>query len=425
MTTASVLALPGSFSLTAKTLADANFNEKLNLLLSSKNRTKQQSQKTVDLAGYYIKVTCDLNAHVTKTLNGNNTGADTDVHGETGVADDMFEFEALSIADTDFSGNINPQNKYMSLATQQGTKANGKLWNNASAFSEYRLKHFESNFELGRITLKSDAVPGATISGTTQWAVKQSIETEELPGNDNDGFTAKNLLVMPAPTVNEIVGTGNLVASIEENVTEAQYLHLTATAGVDENGQATELNTAKQGTAFGNDSKYTTNGADNSWVATADQADIDQLEDKLGLNVSAAEIAAAYADQIAAVKTATSDLTNKKIITEWSVSIPRIGGASSLFSQHARAIYNTRGGTDDKTGTPNLFRSEDKIVIVHPDNVEETNRIKPGEPITHDLVLTVKDYAGVTRTLVDHSKQFNGQNDLIKDDALRFILEQA
>ena len=254
--TTSVLALPGTFSLTAKSLSDANFNETLNLLLSSKNRTTAQSQKDVDLAGYYIKVTCNLNAHVTKTLNGNNA----DPAGETGVADDMFEFEALNISQADFKEEIDAQNRYMSTLTgvQQGTKADGKLWNDANAFSEYRLKHFTSNFELGRITLDSSNVPGATVSGTTRWAVKQSIQTEELPGTA--GFSAKNLLVMPAPTVTEEVGAGNLVASIEEDVTAAQYLHLTATAGVNNEGNATELDKSTQSGAFGIDSKYDANG---------------------------------------------------------------------------------------------------------------------------------------------------------------------
>ena len=408
--TTSVLALPGSFSLTAKSLSDANFNETLNLLLSSKNRTTAQSQKDVDLAGYYIKVTCNLNAHVTKTLNGNNA----DPAGETGVADDMFEFEALNMAQTDFSDDINPQNKYMSEATAQGTKADGKLWNDANAFSEYRLKHFTSNFELGRITLDSSNVPGATVTGTTRWAVKQSIQTEELPGTA--GFSAKNLLVMPAPTVTEEVGAGNLVASIEEDVTAAQYLHLTATAGVNNEGNATELDKSTQSGAFGIDSKYDANGNDNSWVSTSDQTDIDQLEDKLGLNVSKDEIASAYATQIANVVSASSGLANKKIITAWSVSIPRIGGADSLFSKHARAVYNSRGDQDDKKGTPPLFKSADKIVVVHPSDHADAN--KRGNPITHDLVLTVKDFNGVTQTLVDHSAEGAA------DEALRFILEQ-
>ena len=388
----SVLALPGTFTMGVKSLTNANFNETLNLLLESKARTTALSTKDVDLAGYYIKVTCNLNAHVTKTLAGNNT----DPAGETNVDDDMFEFEALKVSQSDFSDTLSISNNYPSNATEAGT--GDHRWDSANAVAEYRLKKFSKEVELGRVTLDSTGVPSASITGTTQWAVKQTFENEALGQGDNANFSAKNLLVMPEPSVSEETGTGNLLASIAEDVTVAQYLHVTATGST-----AGEVAKGTQHSAFDNDSKYDTDGNTNSWISTTGDSNIDKLEDKLGINISKDNIAAAYADEIAAIVSAGHGQASKKIIEDWEVNIARIGGPSSLFSKHARAVYNGRNGGADGTG--NLFAAGDMIVVVG----------NNGEPITKDLNLTINDYNGDEQTLVSHSG----------DDALRFLLAQS
>lgn len=431
MPLSSVLALPGTFSLTSKTLGDVNFDETLNLLLESKNRTQALTQKGVDLDGYYIKVTCNLNAHVSKTVGGAGAGA-------TNTNDDMYEFEALQIEQSDFSDTFTDAGqKYMSTANESG--AGNRRWNNANAFSQYRLKSFTSNVQLGIISLDASTVTTSSLTGPQSWKVTQQVSNEALPG-DASGFSVKNLLVFAEPAVESNTPNQNspLAAAVQEDVTVAQYLYVdssTAAAG-----------NAQQHTAFGGDSKYKAGGDVNDWINTSadnegGQEAIDRLEDKLSVNITNADIAKAYSAEITAVKNETGlgeapNNTPHKIITSWTVNIGKISGPNSAFSAHARSVYASRAAVLRAAGndadadallasggdenTP-LFRSQDMIVLVHPDDhADEASR---GEPIAVDLTLTMKQQTGAGANAAS-DKTLLSMTKAGTDEALRFVLEQ-
>ena len=412
MPLSSVLALPGTFSLEAADVAHVNFSETLNLLLESKTRTKALTQKGVDLDGYYIKVTCNLNAHVTKTVGGNGAGA------VTGTNDDMYEFSALKIKDEDFSSTFTDAGaKYMSQATEAGTGL--KAWDNAAAFSEYRLKKFQANVQLGLITLNNQATTNS-LTGPQSWKVSQTVSNDQKSLAEAT-VSAKNLMVFANPVV---AATGNnqgaMIATVEEDVTVAQYLYVTSSG----NGS-----NAQQNTAFGGDSKYNNEGNNNSWIETDTQSAIDQLEDKLGVNITVSDIEKAYKAEIDAVKAATT-AGSHKIITDWEINIGAITGPTSKFSAHARSVYASRAAAliaagnsagDELTGGEDqslLFTAGDKIVLVHPDN-HETAELR-GETIALDLELTMREQNSnghVDTKILSMTKAGT-------DEALRFVLQQ-
>ena len=290
---------------------------------------------------------------------------------------------------------------------------------------------------MGIISLDASTVTTSSLTGPQSWKVTQQVSNEALPGAES-GFSVKNLLVFAEPAVESNTPNQNspLAAAVQEDVTVAQYLYVdssTAAAG-----------NAQQHTAFGGDSKYKAGGDVNDWINTSadnegGQEAIDRLEDKLSVNITNADIAKAYSAEITAVKNETGlgeapNNTPHKIITSWTVNIGKIAGPNSAFSAHARSVYASRaavlraagndagadallasGGDDD---TP-LFRSQDMIVLVHPDDHAD----EAGEPIAVDLTLTMKQQTGAGANAAS-DKTLLSMTKAGTDEALRFVLEQ-
>ena len=393
-----VLQLAGNLQATARDIGSTHLEKQLYLLEESKQRTKVAGSGTVAADALYIKVVLDVNKHVSKHLGSNGGNINTN------NADDAYSLSAINIQSTHFSDTVASaaavnNHHYNQLAVQgqapaatandywrTGVDGNGdlvgkvyyKLPQPKNAQNEVTAKQLK----MGHINFKK----GDTSLGA--FGVFVSIN---IPDATENAYTVGN------PTVDG----NNLTGSIDDVITNAQYAYVSKSdaAAQADMGQADRVFDAN----FGADSrrKSDADGSAQDWIA---ETNVDDLEDKLSVEVEKSEVQAAYATELAALK--TSLLGNApKVLMSWSIDVTKIDAdTDSLLSKFGRLAKSNSPGIDT-----NIFAPGDKIVV------SDANNINNAKTASVDFK---------ARELKDNGQQ-KGSDTTIASGNLIALLEQA
>ena len=344
-----VLQLEGSLSASAATV-ETHLNESLFLLEESKNRKKQVGGATIAAAAFYIKVIVDINKHVTKHL-----GAAGDANNDGSInadnVDDAYSLSAMQMLSGHFSDTATGtagSKKYAMKALEGGAApqaGDDDYWRtSAGAEAHYKLPtpNAAVSLKMGHITFEDGSNNAAR-----GFAVNVSIDIQDATENSYSVSAAS-------------VSGNNLSANIDDVITSAQYAYVSKSNLA---GQAamTDANKVLDGN-FGADSKRQADGSDQLWITTSDD-NVDNLEDKLSVEVEATEVQAAYAAELTALR--NSLLTNNKVLTSWQIDLNAIGAdTDSLLSRFGRhAEFNAVVTNSGASLGNNIFAAGDKIVV--------------------------------------------------------------
>ena len=398
-----VLQLAGNFTGNLATVS-GSLSQEIHLLELRKDRNKAAGAATIGGGAFYIQVTCDINAHVSHIQNNTpNNGSDD--------LDDAFSLSAMEMKSTHFSDTYNDAgSNYLGFDPAEGSAdvaalENNQAWrknktvggvttaNGNGSSVKYKLPtNTASNLKLGHIKFAS-----------SYFKVQVNIGVEEAHKNE---YTVSNPDVVAA-------GTGSsLTETTAENLQVAQYLYVSKTEvnDADANGIYTDnaaiadrvgqTETANQEEGALK-SIYGTDGAANSWAKTTG-GDIDSLEDLLSVTVTQDEVEAAYATDLAALKSALQggDANPKsKVITSWTITVNEVAASKdSLLTKFGR-------NKNVATGVTAIFAQGDKIVIV--DENLNNKKVELELAIQEQKTNSAENLPGGTTKIIPTQQQAN------------------
>tara|TARA_B100000989_G_scaffold43052_1_gene27432 strand:- start:191 stop:1435 length:1245 start_codon:yes stop_codon:yes gene_type:complete len=407
-----VLQLAGSLSADARDLGSTHLDKKLYLLEESKARTKVGGSANISSTALYIKVVLDVNKHVSKHLGGNadNDGTIHDPNA-TNNADDAYSLSAINILSTHFS------------AIKSGTTNNHHYSQNVIGGAETTPVAGDDDF--WRTSNGDDDAPVAKVyyklpqpkNAANQLAAK-NLKMGHInfkKGTDSLGAFAVTVNVnIPDATENAYtvsdpqVSGDNVSGSIDDIITNAQYAYVSKS----DNSGTTQADMTpanrKLDAKFGADSRRQDDatGSDNAWIATTGEA-VDNLEDKLSVEVEASEVKQAYQGELDNLKASLE--INNKVLTSWSINVDVINpDTDSLLSKFGRFAKSNE--TANAPIDSNIFASGDRIVVS-----DETDAQFGPKTANIDFKATELTAAGGAK----------GQATTIVSDNLIAILEQA
>ena len=326
--------------LTRQAVIDARISSTIHLLELKKQRSKVAGAQAIGDNALYIQVTCDINAHVSAHpgQNGGNTGS-------TGTnADDIFSLSEMVFESSDFDAPTD-DGDYTFTQKAANNEADNKDWKTAGgATLKYKLPHGSATLKMGHIAFNNN-----------YFKVNVEIGADANQARLNQ-YEVQN------PVVESSTGQSQ-TANVAEDITVAQYLYVSKTAGVDGttsgvNNDALEAAPASDEEAA-LDSIRQASGQSNNWGKTTGAA-IDQLEDKLSTSVSVQEVTNAYASALTSLKNALGG-ASANIITSWTITVSAVAKhESSLLSKFGRSKGNDPAGNGDAT---HIFARDDKIVV--------------------------------------------------------------
>ncbi len=351
-----VLQLAGSLAATARDIGSTHLNADLYLLEESKTRSKVGGTATVAADALYIKVVLDVNKHVSKHLGG---ATDNDGSITTSNADDAYSLSAIKIQSTHFSatksGTVN--NHHYNQEPVQGQAP-------AAGDNDFWRTGVDGNGALvGKVYYKLPQ-PKNGAGAVTAKTLKMGHINFDKAGASLGAFGVNVNINVPDATENAYtvstpsVDGANLTGSITDVITNAQYAYVSKSDNSNttqaDMSQANRIFDAK----FGADSRRQDDatGSDQPWIATTGD-DVDNLEDKLSVEVEKTEVQAAYATELAALKTSLEN--NNKVLMSWSIDVTAISAdTDSLLSKFGRLAKSNNAAIDT-----NIFASGDKIVV--------------------------------------------------------------
>ncbi len=387
-----VLQLAGNFTGNLASVS-GSLDREIHLLELRKDRQSAPGAGQIAGSAFYIQVTCDINAHVAHIQNNApNDGNDQ--------LDDAFSLSAMEMKSTHFSDTYNDAgSNYPGTdaagadvaaldSTQKWRKNAGNATNGNGSSVKYKLPtNTASNLKLGHIKFASSYFKVEVNIGVT---------------SEN-----KNEYTVSDPDVSAAGAGTTLTETTDENLQVAQYLYVSKTEvnGADADGVYT--NNAALADADGDEEEgalksiYGTDGAANSWAKTTG-GDIDSLEDLLSVTVTEDEVKAAYATDLAALKSGLKGGNANplsKVITSWTITVNEVAASKdSLLTKFGR-------NKNVATGVTAIFAAGDKIVIVD-DNLNN-KKVELALAIQEQKADSAQNKAGAATKIIPTQQQAN------------------